>query len=174
MDEAEESTNKCADSLDEFGNEVEGSKKGINALAAVLAAAGIAKTVKEIADVLLECAEAAAGFETAMAKVSTLADTTKVPLESLKAQFLELSSETGVAVGALAEAAYQALSAGVDTANVVDLRTSPVSSSTSRSRQSSGLSLSRNLPPMPIHLSLFKSFSFFTRWSIRYSSPCRM
>ena len=120
MDEAEESTNKCADSLDEFGNEVEGSKKGINALAAVLAAAGIAKTVKEIADVLLECAEAAAGFETAMAKVSTLADTTKVPLESLKAQFLELSSETGVAVGALAEAAYQALSAGVDTANVVD------------------------------------------------------
>ena len=37
MDEAEESTNKCADSLDAFGNEVEGSKKGINALAAVLA-----------------------------------------------------------------------------------------------------------------------------------------
>ena len=110
LDEARNSADGCADSIDEFGNEVEGSKKGIDALASALAAAGIAKTVKEIADALLECAEAAAGFETSMAKVSTLADTTKVPLETLKAQFLELSSE----------AAYQALSAGVDTADVVD------------------------------------------------------
>lgn len=120
LDEARNSADGCADSIDEFGNEVEGSKKGIDALASALAAAGIAKTVKEIADALLECAEAAAGFETSMAKVSTLADTTAVPLDSLKAQFLELSSETGVAVGALAEAAYQALSAGVDTADVVN------------------------------------------------------
>lgn len=120
LDEARNSADGCADSIDEFGNEVEGSKKGIDALASALAAAGIAKTVKEIADALLECAEAAAGFETSMAKVSTLADTTAVPLDSLKAQFLELSSETGVAVGALAEAAYQAMSAGVDTADVVD------------------------------------------------------
>ena len=120
LDEARNSADGCADSIDEFGNEVEGSKKGIDALASALAAAGIAKTVKEIADALLECAEAAAGFETAMAKVSTLADTTKVPLETLKAQFLELSNETGVAVGAISEAAYQAMSAGVDTADVVD------------------------------------------------------
>ena len=119
LDEARNSADGCADSIDEFGNEVEGSKKGIDALASALAAAGIAKTVKEIADALLECAEAAAGFETSMAKVSTLADTTAVPLDSLKAQFLELSSETGVAVGALAEAGYQAFSAGVDTADVV-------------------------------------------------------
>lgn len=76
--------------------------------------------MKEIAAALMECSEAAAGFETAMAKVSTLADTSVVPLETLKAQFITLSSETGVAVESLAEAAYQALSAGVDTANVVD------------------------------------------------------
>lgn len=120
LDEARNSADGCADSIDEFGNEVDNSKKGIEQLAAALAAAGVAKTIKEIADALVECAEDAAGFETAMAKVSTLADTTVVPLDSLKAQFLELSSETGVAVGALAEAAYQALSAGVDTANVVD------------------------------------------------------
>lgn len=120
LDEARNSADGCADSIDEFGNEVEGSKKGIEALASALAAAGVAKTVKEIADALLECAEAAAGFETSMAKVSTLADTTKVPLETLKTQFLELSNETGVAVGAISEAAYQAMSAGVDTADVVD------------------------------------------------------
>lgn len=130
LDEARNSADGCADSIDEFGNEVEGSKKGIDALASALAAAGIAKTVKEIADVLLECAEAAAGFETSMAKVSTLADTTKVPLETLKAQFLELSSETGVAVGALSEAAYQALSAGVDTADVVNFVATATKTST--------------------------------------------
>lgn len=118
--EAEESADGCAKSIDEFGNEVKDSKDGITQLAAALAAAGIAKTVKEIAAALMECSEAAAGFETAMAKVSTLADTSVVPLETLKAQFITLSSETGVAVESLAEAAYQALSAGVDTANVVD------------------------------------------------------
>lgn len=120
LDEARNSADGCADSIDEFGNEVDKSKKGIEALAAALAAAGVAKTVKEIADALIECARAAEGFETSIAKVSTLADTTKVPLETLKAQFLELSNETGVAVGAISEAAYQALSAGVDTADVVN------------------------------------------------------
>lgn len=40
--------------------------------------------MKEIADALIECAKAAEGFETSIAKVSTLADTTKVPLETLK------------------------------------------------------------------------------------------
>lgn len=120
LNEAKESADGCAKSIDKFGNEVKDSKDGITQLAAVLAAAGIAKTAKEIADALLECTEAAAGFETAMAKVSTLADTSVVPLETLKAQFITLSSETGVAVESLAEAAYQALSAGVDTANVVD------------------------------------------------------
>ena len=37
--------------------------------------------------------------------------------------------------------------------------------------QSSGLSRSSNLPPIPIHLSRLASWAFFTRWSIRYSSP---
>ncbi|MBD5130658.1 MAG: phage tail tape measure protein, partial [Ruminococcaceae bacterium] len=83
-----------------------------------LAAAGVAKTVKEIADELLACADAAASFETAMAKVSTLAGPEN--LAGIKAQLVELSGETGVAVGSLAEAAYQAMSAGVDAADAVD------------------------------------------------------
>ena len=120
LDEARNSADECADSIDEFGNEVDRSKKGIGALAAALAAAGVAKTVKEIADALIECAQAAESFETSMAKVSTLADTSVAPLETLKAELVTLSGETGVAVGALAEAAYQALSAGVDTADVVN------------------------------------------------------
>lgn len=76
--------------------------------------------MKEIADALMECSQAAAGFETALAKVSTLADTSVVSMDTIKAQLVSLSGETGVAVESLAEATYQALSAGVDTANVVD------------------------------------------------------
>lgn len=120
LDEAKKSTDGCATSIDKFGNKVKGSKDGITQLAAALAAAGVAKSVKEIADALMECSQAAAGFETALAKVSTLADTSVVSMDTIKAQLVSLSGETGVAVESLAEATYQALSAGVDTANVVD------------------------------------------------------
>lgn len=120
LDEAKKSTDGCATSIDKFGNKVKDSKDGITQLAAALAAAGVAKSVKEIADALMECSQAAAGFETALAKVSTLADTSVVSMDTIKAQLVSLSGETGVAVESLAEATYQALSAGVDTANVVD------------------------------------------------------
>lgn len=131
LSEARASADGCANSIDKYGKETkkageesgkfgDKAKSAIDNLATVLVAAGIAKTVKEIADTLMECAEAAESFETSMAKVSTLADTSVVPLETLKEEFVTLSGETGVAVGALAEAAYQALSAGVDTADVVN------------------------------------------------------
>lgn len=130
LSEARASADGCANSIDKYGKETkkageesgkfgDRAKSAIDNLATVLAAAGIAKTVKEIADTLMECAKAAESFETSMAKVSTLADTSVVPLETLKTELVTLSGETGVAVGALAEAAYQALSAGVDTADVV-------------------------------------------------------
>lgn len=134
LSEAEQSADGCARSIDQYGETVkeagesseefaggtQRSAQGIEQLASVLAAAGVAKTVKEITEELLECSDAAAGFETSMAKLSTLVDTSVYPLETIKAQLVELSNETGVAVGALTEAAYQARSAGVDTANVVD------------------------------------------------------
>ncbi len=119
LSEAEKSADGCAKSIDEFGKETDKSANAIENLAGALAAAGIAKTVKEIADTLTECADAAAGFETALAKLSTLADTSVVPMETLKLELLSLSEETGVAVESLTEAAYQALSASVDTADVI-------------------------------------------------------
>ena len=140
LDEARNSADGCADSIDEFGNEVDKSKKGIEQLTAALAAAGVAKTVKEIADALAECAQASAGFETSLAKLSTLIDTKIYSMSDIKAQLLDLSNETGVAVGALAEAAYQARSAGVDTASVVNF----VATATQRPRRRA---LRRRRPP---------------------------
>lgn len=54
-------------------------------------------------------------FETSMAKVSTIADTTAVPLSTLKDQVLDLSNTYGTGFTDIAEAQYQAISAGVDT-----------------------------------------------------------
>ena len=49
---------------------------------------------------------------------------------------------------------------------------SPVSSRASRSRHSSGDSSASKWPPMPTHLSLLISCSFFTRCIIRYFPSC--
>jgi len=120
MAEAEKSADGCAKSIDQFGREINQSSDAITALASALAAAGIAKTVDEIADALFACADAAEAFETAIAKVSTLADTSVVSMDTISTQLTELSNEAGVAVGSLAEAAYLALSSGVDTADVIE------------------------------------------------------
>lgn len=139
--EAASSADGCATSIDKYGKEVKEATKesedfgqkssaGVEALASALAAAGVAATIKELTAALMECAQAAASFETAMAKVSTLADTSIVSMDELKAGLVSLSSETGASVESLAEATYQALSAGVDTAGVVDFVTTATKLST--------------------------------------------
>lgn len=71
-------------------------------------------------------AKFAIDFEQGMAKVSTIADTTKVPIESLKKGLLDLSTQTGMSVNELTEAEYQAISAGVDTASSVEFLSTAV------------------------------------------------
>lgn len=58
-------------------------------------------------------------FESAMAKVGTIADTAKVPLESLSSQVLQVSGDMHIGANEIAEAAYQTISAGQDTGNAV-------------------------------------------------------
>ena len=63
-------------------------------------------------------AKASLEFGDAIAKVSTIADETQVPIETLKKDIISLSNETGKSSTELAEAAYQALSASVETKDV--------------------------------------------------------
>lgn len=58
-------------------------------------------------------------FETAMQKVSTIADTTKVPLDKLSADVTKLSKETGISAELIAEDVYNAISAGQKTEDAV-------------------------------------------------------
>lgn len=87
-------------------------KSLIGAVGKILAAAGIGK--------MLQAAfTEGSAFETEVAKVGTIADTTKVPIGELKEQITDLSGTMGIATGDLAEATYQAISAGQDTGDAV-------------------------------------------------------
>ena len=59
-------------------------------------------------------------YESALAKVSTIADGTKVPMEAMSQEIMALSNTTGIAATALADDVYNAISAGQDTADAVN------------------------------------------------------
>ena len=61
----------------------------------------------------------ASDYTDAVAKVGTVADSQSVPLEKLRDDMLQLSTETGRGAGEIADATYQAISASVDTADAV-------------------------------------------------------
>ena len=63
---------------------------------------------------------ASIGFEDGMAKVSTIADTTKVPLGDLKKGILDLSNQTGISSEEIANNVYDAISAGQQTGDAVN------------------------------------------------------
>lgn len=58
-------------------------------------------------------------FEDAIAKVSTIADATEVPIDSLRGAILDLSNETGIAASDIADNVYNAISAGQSTGDAV-------------------------------------------------------
>lgn len=84
----------------------------VGRLTKVVAAAGIGK-------MLQSAFTGGTAFESAMAKVGTIADTAKVPLKSLSSQVLQVSGDMHIGANEIAEAAYQAISAGQDTGNAV-------------------------------------------------------
>lgn len=63
-------------------------------------------------------AKLATDFESAMAKVSTIADES-VSFDDMRKQILQLSDDTGIAATDIAEDVYSAISAGQDTADAV-------------------------------------------------------
>jgi TP901 family phage tail tape measure protein len=97
----------------------EDSKSAVQSLNSILTTAGIVIALKEIGTVFIECSDAAAEFETQLAKVSTIADTSQASMDTLSSEITDLSMDTGQAVNDLTDATYQALSAGVETANAV-------------------------------------------------------
>ena len=98
-------------SMQEFGNKVSDVGSKMSVLSAGIVAAGTAS------------ANMALDFEDAMAKVSTIADTTEVPIDELETAILDLSNQTGISSSEIAENVYNAISAGQKTGDAVNFVT---------------------------------------------------
>lgn len=94
-----------ADKMDKLGSRM------TKALSAPIAALGVA------------AGKAFLDYDKGLATLSTLADTTQIDMKTLSAALLEASSVSGMAAEGIADAAYSALSAGVETKNVASFTT---------------------------------------------------
>ncbi|MCD7856906.1 MAG: phage tail tape measure protein [Clostridiales bacterium] len=85
-----------------------------SALSKALAAAGISKIVS---DAITSGTE----WETSIAKLGTIADTSAVSIEDMSSQIASMSDELGISQSELAETAYSVISATGDTAGALDV-----------------------------------------------------
>lgn len=127
LDEAKASADGCAKSIDRYGDAVresaentEGAGSAVETLAGQLAASGIKEKVDDIAAAMMDASKAAQAYEVAIAQVSTIADENVLSKSAASSGILKLSTDLRKDADEVAEAAYEALSAGVDTANVLN------------------------------------------------------
>lgn len=90
----------------------------MNKIATAITVTGALALVGKMAAAMNVCANAAAEFETGMAKVQTLAG--KDAMRGMRDEILAVSSAMGVAARDVAEAVYSAISGGVRTGSAVD------------------------------------------------------
>ena len=110
-----EQLEEYADKTQKFGKQMtDAGKKMTTGVTTPITGAGVA------------AGKLAIDFENSMAKVSTIADTTKTPIDDLKTGIMELSNETGQSASELSEAMYQAISASVDTEKSVEFLSTAV------------------------------------------------
>ena len=115
-EKAAEETNKAAESMDDFGSK---GAAGIDALASALVAAGVAKGVKEIADVLRDCVGAAVEFEAAMAGVRRTVGGTDEDIQAFSDQIREMATTIPMSTASLAKIAETAGQLGIASSDVM-------------------------------------------------------
>lgn len=119
LEQAEKTIDELSEKIKKLTEESEKAPKGFEALGNVIQALGLAKVAQEISAALFACSQSAAEFETSVAKVSTLVDTNKVSMRSMRDELLQLSGDTGKSVNDLSDATYQAISASVEVGNAI-------------------------------------------------------
>ena len=87
-------------------------------LAGALGLAGIINIDKVIGFATSGITNAIA-YQTAIAKVGVIADTARVPLQTMSKDILNLSTKMGIGAEKIADSVYNAISAGVDTGKAV-------------------------------------------------------
>lgn len=115
MQAAGEHIKEVGNNISELGEKVTGVGDKVSALGGKMTAtitmpvvAGGTAAVKEATD-----------YSSALAKLSTIADTTQTPIDDLDSSIMALSDSTGMGAAEIAEASYQAISAGQSTKDAV-------------------------------------------------------
>ena len=122
-------TGSAAQSVNELGVSIENAGKKLQTMGTDISKFGndmskvggtVTKTVTTpIIGLGTAAVKSSLDFETAMAKVSTIADETVVSYDDMQKAIIDLSNETGIAATEIADAVYNAISAGQNTADAV-------------------------------------------------------
>lgn len=104
-----------AQSMSQVGEKVQAAGQKVSAVGDAMTAAVSAP----IAAAGVGALKASIDYEDALAKLSTIADTSEVSMEDLSAQILQLSKDSGIAAETLANNVYDAISAGQATGDAV-------------------------------------------------------
>lgn len=106
-----------------LGGEADSAGKlaGGNIAKSIAGAVGTGLAALGIAKIVSSAITAGSEYETAIAKLGTIADTSAVSLDSMKGKIAEMSDQLGISQKDLAEAAYSTISATGDTAGALDI-----------------------------------------------------
>lgn len=107
---------KVGDTLKDAGSKMQNAGQKTSGIGKDLSM----KVTAPILAVGTACSKMAMGFENGVAKVSTIADATKVPIGDLRKEILKLSNDTGIASAEIANNVYDAISAGQKTEDAVN------------------------------------------------------
>ena len=129
LDEAKTSTDQCATSIDKFGKITEEgkrkaagfgktSKEAVDTLSAALAAAGLTRALKEIADAITACTNASIEFESALTGVFKTVDGTDQQLAKITAEIKQMALEVPTSTTELAGIAEAAGQLGIQVDNI--------------------------------------------------------
>lgn len=118
-DELGDQIGRCADEARESQGEMERFGGGISTLSTLLASGGMVIALKEIGQAFYDCALQGEVFETSIAKLQTISGGDAI--EQLKGEIMSLSNDTGQAADALADTAYNAISAGTSVGESVNM-----------------------------------------------------
>lgn len=120
LQEARDSATGTAKSIDEFGFSTKNARSAVGALSTALQAAGVAATLKEIADAIHACVDASMEFETAMANFNKVAKLSDSELFIMAEQIKQLSTEIPATASEIAQVAEASSRLGIAKEHVLE------------------------------------------------------
>lgn len=120
LEEAKNSADGTAKSIDGFGFATKRAGDSVTTLARALQAAGVAMTLKQIADAILECTDASVDFESAVAGYNKVAKLSNAELANMKERFKDLSTQIPATTTVIAQVAEAGARLGIGKENILE------------------------------------------------------